>query len=236
MITRFSLLFLAVTVVLLFMSTYIFSQQQISNSGFEFWEEIRSDVSEPVKWNSIKNTDGGMSTNRLAPDVISRSEIAHSGKYSIMMVNKSALGIVANGIVTNGAIHGSTDKDKSYMYTDAKKTEFSTPFISRPDSLTGWYMYTPQGKDSAMVILLLHKGYITLPDHGTKGNWVGGVKLLLPATKKNKWTRFSVPVQYFQKGYPQYVIVILSAGNRKQAVKGSVAYFDDLKLIYNKGK
>jgi hypothetical protein len=222
--------------LILLRGNILLGQQQISNSGFEFWEEIRSGVNEPVKWNSIKNSDGSMA-KKLAPEVISRSEVAHSGKYSLKLVNKSTLGIVANGMITNGAIHGETNKDKSYVYTNAKSDEFSSKFISRPDSLIGWYIYTPQEKDSAMVVLLLHRDKVTLPDHGTKKNWVGGVKLMLGATKKDEWKRFSVPVQYFRKDMtPQYMLIVLSAGNRKNAVEGSEAYFDDMQLIYNKNK
>ena len=117
---------------------------------------------------------------KLAPDVIARSEIAHSGKYSLKLINKSTLGIVANGMVTNVAIHGEKNKDKSYVYTDSKSDEFSSKFISRPDSLVGWYIYTPQEKDSALVVLLLHRDKVILPDQGTKKNWVGGFKVLLP--------------------------------------------------------
>ena len=232
--SRYSVLIFFPVIFLLLGSTLLFAQQQINNAGFEGWEEIRSGVSEPVNWNSIKNTDGGTATNKLAPDVISRSETVHSGRGALKLVNKSTLGIIANGIITNGAIHGDMDKDKSYIYTDAGKTGFFTSFSSRPDSLTGWYKYTPQGNDSAMVILLLHKGNVTLPDHGTRQNWVGGVKLMLPATKSGTWTRFSAPVAYFKKDTPQYLLFALSAGNRKNAVAGSEALFDDLQLIYNK--
>jgi hypothetical protein len=229
-------LYISWLLMLLSPATLLFAQQQISNPGFEFWEEIRSGVNEPIKWNSIKNSDGSMA-KKLAPDVISRSEVAHSGKYSLKLVNKSTIGIVANGMITNGAIHGETNKDKSYVYTNAKSNEFSTPFVSLPDSIVGWYIYTPQEKDSAMVVILLHREKVTLPDHGTKQNWVGGVKLMLGATKKDEWKRFSVHVQYFRKDViPQYMLLVLSAGNRKNAVEGSEAYFDDLQLIYNKNK
>jgi hypothetical protein len=234
---KHSAFYITLLISILLRSNLIFAQQQISNSGFEFWEEIRSGVNEPIKWNSIKNMDGGMTTKKLAPDVISRSETSHSGKYALKLVNKSTLGIVANGIITNGAIHGNKNKDKSYIYTDARSNEFSTPFISRPDSLVGWYIYTPQEKDSAMVVVLLHRDKVTLPDYGSKQNWVGGVKLILPATKKSEWTRFSAPVVYFKKEWiPQYMLIFLSAGNRKQAVAGSEALFDDMQLIYNKNK
>lgn len=208
-------------------------QQQIPNAGFEDWQEIRSEVFEPTQWNSIKNTDGGKTTNRLAPEVTFKSSTVHSGNYAVRLLNKSTLGIVANGMLTNGAIHGEMDKSKSYVYSDTLKADFHTLFTSRPDSLTGWYMYTPAENDSAMVVILLHDGYVTLPDHGTKSKWVGGLKLMLPSSEDN-WKRFSVPFIYLKKTAPKYILIMLSAGNRQQAVVGSEAFFDDLKLIYNK--
>jgi hypothetical protein len=214
--------------------TVSYGQQQINNPGFEFWEEIRSEVEEPVNWNSIKNTDGSRATKRLAPEVAYRTEIAHSGKYGLKLVNKSTMGIVANGMLTNGAIHGDMDKSKSYVYSDTSKAGFSAPFSSRPDSVTGWYFYTPAENDSAMVVVLLHDGYITLPDHGTKSSWVGGVKLMLPSSGGNSWVRFSAPINYFKNSIPEYILIVFSAGNRQQAVEGSIVYFDDIQLIYNK--
>ena len=214
--------------------TYSYGQQQVDNSGFEDWEEIRSEVEEPVNWNSIKNTDGGKMTNRLAPEVYFKSETAHSGKYSLKLVNESTVGIIANGMVTNGAIHGEMDKSKSYVYTDTSQAGFSTTFMSRPDSVTGWYIYSPVENDSAMVVVLLHEGYITLPDHGTKSSWYGGVKVMLGSTGSNSWKRFSAPIQYFKEGNPKFILVVFSAGNRQNAIEGSTAFFDDIKLIYNK--
>jgi len=206
-------------------------QQQVPNPGFESWDEIRSGVLEPAGWNSLKSTEGPK--KRFAPDVCFRSEIAHSGKYALRLVNKTALGIVANGMLTNGAINGSSDKDKSYVYTDTGNKESFTAFTSKPDSIVGWYSYTPQSNDSAMVVLLLHTGAVTLPDKNTKQNWLGGVKLMLPATQKGAWVRFSAPLKYYSTAAPQYLLMVLSAGNRKKAVEGSEALFDDLQLIYN---
>jgi len=223
-----------ITAFILLMSRISYSQQQIPNPGFESWEEIRSDVFEPLNWNSIKNTDGGRATNRMAPEVLFRDNSAHSGKSSVKLVNKSTMGIVANGMLTNVAIHGNIDKDKSYVYSDTNDSRFSVPFSSRPDSIAGWYQYKPRENDSAMVVLLLHDNYITLPDHGTKSNWVGGVKLMLGATPGDSWKRFSAPLQYFKETAPAYLLLVLSAGNRKNAVEGSEAYFDDLELIYMK--
>ncbi len=214
-------------------SSLSLAQQQIPNSSFEDWQEIRSEVFEPTYWNSIKNTDGGKTTNRLAPEVTFKSSTVHSGNYAVRLVNEKTFGIIANGMITTGAIHGEMDKSKSYVYSDTLNADFSMPFTGRPDSLTGWYMYTPAENDSAMAVILLHDGYVTMPDHGTKSHWVGGVKLILPSTKGN-WKRFSAPFFYVKKTAPKYLLMVLSSGNRQQAVEGSEAFFDDLKLIYNK--
>lgn len=99
---------------------------------------------------------------------------------------------------------------------------------------TGWYKYKPEENDSAMVVVLLHDRYVTLPDKGTKSNWVAGVKLMLGATPGDEWVRFTAPLKYLKDKAPEYLLIVLSAGNRKNAVEGSVAYFDDLELIHNK--
>ncbi len=222
------------TVVVLSLTIHCsFGQQQIKNSGFEDWEEIRSDVMEPAGWNSIKNTDSDFKS-RMAPQVCFQGEKFHSGKSSLKLVNKSALGIVANGMLTTGAIHGEKNKTKSFVYTDVNKPGFYSMFTSRPDSVTGWYQYKPSGNDSAMVVVLLHDGYVTLPDKGTRSRWIGGVKIMLGATSENSWKRFSAPIIYFKKGNPKYILAVFSSGNRMNAVEGSVAYFDDIQLIYNK--
>jgi hypothetical protein len=223
---------LSILVIFLFINVLSNAQQQIPNPGFEQWEEIRADVFEPLSWNSIKNTDGGRATNRMAPEVIFRDRESHSGNNAIKMINESTMGIVANGLLTNGAIHGSIDKDKSFVYSDTTKNGYFTRFTGRPDSITGWYRYKPAENDSAMVVILLHDGYVSLPDHGTKSNWVGGVKLMLGTTPGESWVRFSFPFFYVKPSAPKYMLIVLSAGNRKKAVEGSVAYFDDLQLIY----
>ena len=226
-------LFVLVMLSILWRNPSLIAQQQLKNAGFESWEEIRSEVFEPVYWNSIKNTDGGRTTNRMAPEVIFRDRASHSGNNAVKLINESTMGIVANGMLTNVAIHGNIDKDKSYVYTDTTSNKFSTPFSSRPDSISGWYKYVPQENDSALVVVLLHDNYVTLPDNGTKSNWVGGVKLMLGATAGDNYVRFSAPLMYFKDTNPEYILVVLSAGNRQNAIEGSVAYFDDLQLIYN---
>ena len=81
-----------------------FSQTQIDNAGFENWENAGTTVDEPTEWSSIKTSDDA-TLNGFAPVVWGQSSDAHSGDYSLELINVSTFGVVANGTVTNGRVH-----------------------------------------------------------------------------------------------------------------------------------
>src|SRR5690606_28266933 len=78
-----------------------FTQQQFENGGFESWENTGSPTEEPTEWSSLKTSGGGQAG--VAPKVISKAP-GRTGGSSIRMENESALGITANGILTNGRV------------------------------------------------------------------------------------------------------------------------------------
>ena len=138
--------------------------QQLENSGFEQWENVGTGEEEPLSWSSTKTSDNS-SLNGLAPQVISRTTDAHTGTYAAKLINKNVpfVNIVANGIVTNGIIHTTTNPQDSYVYTDVNSSDHSQPFTSYPDSIVGWYKYVPQGNDVGNIQVLLHSSYGQLP-------------------------------------------------------------------------
>jgi hypothetical protein len=168
----------------------------------------------------------------MAPNVCFRSSIAHSGQYSIKLENKLTL-IVANGTATNGRIHPNLITSLAYMYTDTIDGHWNTPFTARPDSLTGWFLYTPQGGDSLEVYAILHRGFGKQPDETS--NWIARAYFRSSANTGDKWMRFSTPFIYYSDQTPEYVLAILNSGNGYNPVAGSIAYFDDLEMIYNSG-
>ena len=209
--------------------------QQLENSGFEQWENVGTGEEEPLSWSSTKTSDNS-SLNGLAPQVISRSTDAHTGTYAAKLVNKNVpfVNIVANGILTNGIIHTTTNPQDSYVYTDVNSSDHSQPFTSYPDSIVGWYKYAPQGNDVGNIQVLLHGSYGQLPvDASTSIIALAEFDF----SANSNWTRFSTPFIYYPTiNNPSYILCNISAGDSTQAVANSELKIDDLELIYNTTK
>ena len=209
--------------------------QQLENSGFEQWENVGTGEEEPLSWSSTKTSDNS-SLNGLAPQVISRSTDAHTGTYAAKLVNKNVpfVNIVANGILTNGIVHTTTNPQDSYVYTDVNSSDHSQPFTSLPDSIVGWYKYTPQGNDVGNIQVLLHGSYGQLPvDASTSIIALAEFDF----SANSNWTRFSTPFIYYPTiNNPAYILCNISAGDSTQAVANSELKIDDLELIYNATK
>lgn len=224
-------LILSIATIISILSTF---GQQLENSGFETWENVGSPTEEPTDWSSIKTSDVS-SLNSLAPQVENRSTDAHSGSYSVYLENKSAgFGIIANGIVTNGRIHADTDPSQGYVFTNSSDGQWNTPFTGRPDSLVGWYKYTPSSTDHGKAEIVLHTGTSAqLPENGTASSFVGAARFDMPNATISSWTRFSVPFHYFNASTPDYALMVLTSGDSTLAKNGSKAWFDDLEMVYN---
>ena len=209
--------------------------QQLENSGFEQWENVGTGEEEPLSWSSTKTSDNS-SLNGLAPQVISRSTDAHTGTYAAKLVNKNVpfVNIVANGILTNGIVHTTTNPQDSYVYTDVNSSDHSQPFTSFPDSIVCWYKYAPQGNDVGNIQVLLHGSYGQLPvDASTSIIALAEFDF----SANSNWTRFSTPFIYYPTiNNPSYILCNISAGDSTQAVANSELKIDDLELIYNTTK
>ena len=213
-------------------SVSAYSQQQPQNTGFENWETISGlSTQEPVDWSSIKTSDGGGIINGLAPYVWDKSTDAHTGTYSVKLFNVTAPigGIIVSGIVTNGRIHAELSGN-GWAYTDTGNEQWRTALTQKPDSVVIWAKYTPVSGDVAQVKALLHTGSAKIPD-AAQTNWISLAEINISNTVST-WTRFSAPFNYFNNTTPQYILFVVSSAGTSAHV-GSIAYFDDLELIYN---
>lgn len=209
------------------------AQQQFENPGFETWEGTSGPYIEPMDWSSIKTSDNS-NLNSSAPQVVDRSTDAHTGSYSLYLENKSVFGIVANGIVSNGRIHAEINPDNGYVFTNSSDAQWNTAFTSRPDSLVGWYKYTPSGADHGKADIILHTGTsFSFPGDENGPKQVGRARFDMPNSTISTWTRFAVPFRYVASSTPTYILAVLTSGDSTQAVNGSKAWFDDLYLVYN---
>ncbi|MBG16495.1 MAG: hypothetical protein CL853_09105 [Crocinitomicaceae bacterium] len=207
------------------------AQDQIDNAGFENWENAGTSVDEPTDWSSIKTSDDPTLAG-FAPVVWGQSTDAHSGSYSLEMTNVSVFGVVANGIVTNGRVHADFDPNLGYVFTDQSDNTWNQSFSDKPDSLVGWYKYSPNGGDKAKVEAVLHTSNGQIPENGTLSNWVAGARADF-TTGVSSWTRFSAPFNYYNNSTPEYILLVLTSGDSTVAVDGSQLLLDDLELIYS---
>lgn len=219
-------LFLATTFI--FGSSY--AQQQLLNPGFETWENEGTATMEPTHWSSLKTADALAS---LAPEVLSR-DAGRNGGYSAVLEVKSAFGIAANGLLTNGRVHADMNPENGYVYTDASQPEWNTPFTQRPDSLVGWFKYEPKSGDKGKIEVILHQGTVgKLPiDATTQANMVGHLRYDI-TTPSTQWIRFSAPFNYTSSANPDYILVTIACGDSTVSKAGTKLWIDDLELIYN---
>ncbi len=235
-----TLLFLLVVTTTLLLPAGLFAQAQLENAGFEKWDTLAYDednnilIVEPVKWSSLKTADN---LSDVAPDVCRLSEDAHSGDYSVHLVNMSSFGTVANGILTCGRVHAEIDKEKAYTFTDPDNWQWHMRLSGRPDSIAGWYKYTSADGDFGTFNFSLHTGYFRKPARAEDSlNLVGSAYFETPASSVTGWTRFCVPVQYFKEDVaPEFILTTISSGNNYNAKEGSELWVDDLEMIYNEG-
>lgn len=219
------------TLLLLFtVSTLSVFAQYVQNPSYETWE-VENGKSEPENWSSIQTALPSTLAN-FAPQVMTQSSDAHSGTSSIKLENVSVFNIVANGVITNGRIFADLDPEKGYMYTDINDSRWNTPISNQPDSIVGWFKYSPVGLDVGSVTAIVHTDTLRFPDPDS-ANFVGAARFDLPNSTISTWTRFSVPFTYFNSNIPEYVFIVLNSGDSTQAIEGSIAYFDDVDLIYN---
>lgn len=202
--------------------------QQLENTSFEVWENVGTPTIEPLNWSSLKTADALAST---APTVVSR-EVGRDGTgYCVRLETKSVLGIAANGILTNGRVHADFNPANGYVYTDMTNAAWHADFHFRPDSLVGWYKYSPQVDDKGKFEVVLHINDGRLPGM-VSGNVVGSAKFEA-MTPTATWKRFSVPFYYATAGVPFYALAVATAGDSTISHDGSVIWFDDVELIYN---
>ena len=224
-------IYLMIQVFLLF--PLAFYGQQFENPGFENWEDAGTVKDEPVDWNTIKTCDDPYIA-MAAPVTFDISTDAHTGNYALKLFNVEVFGISATGAICNGRFHAEFDLSKTYSYTDSSDARWHTPFTGRPDSLTGWFKYFPQGNDAAQFKAILHVDSCKLPENGTLPNWVGMAVYKTPSGQTfDTWTRFSVPFEYYDSRTPQFILCVMNSGDSTTSVPDSYLLIDDLELKYS---
>lgn len=191
-------------------------QNAIPNPSFDNWTNKGSYSDPNGGWGTIADISGGVVVN--CTKATAAADI-HSGAAAVILTTKNIpFQGEAPGIVVTGTINQST------MGVDG-----GIAFNLSPDSIVGWYKYSPVGTDTASVDVRL-------------SYWNGSSRVQVAQARFEKttavssYTRFSVPFVYSVTTHaPDTMVIVMmsSSGGATSANTNSTAYYDDLDLIYN---
>ena len=222
------------------------AQTTITNGGFENWGNtgvgIAGPTGEPTTWYSNKS---GSTIASVGPQTCFKdSTDQHSGLYCVKLITGNYIGTAVNGVVTTAVVNApSFTKSDGYVGTvnyTSSSDDRRMPFTGRPDSLVGWYKYTPGGAgEQGKVRCILHTGDYYDPETPTTyhpnptANRIADDTFLTPTTTVATWTRFSVPFTYVSSANPTYIMInATSSANQTTTITGSTLWLDDLAVVY----
>ncbi len=224
-------------------TTFAFSQQQITNSGFEDWEVVATPDMEPLNWNSFLTADGdfsGFANNQITRET--DVQPGSSGTYSAHIFSVEIFTVVANGNLTVGRINmGAIDPGSANNYNSSiiADGEFSEALTDTPDSLVFWVKYTPvNGATLGKVATILHDDYEYRDGpqvHAGSTPHTVATATETIATTNGQWVRKSVPFDYVGPASTNTFILITFTTS---SVAGGgddndQMWIDDVELIYN---
>ena len=188
--------------------------QALPNNGFEAWTPNASPAYDtPNSWSTLNPTTvtfGGVITCFKA----TAAGDFHNGTAALKLVTKTVATQVVNGIATTGTIDVLTQKINGGI-----------AYTGRPDSLVGFYKYTPVNTDNGFIQMILTGA-------GGDTDTVGIATFKTPATTVAAYTRFSAKFTYKStNAVAKALCIISSSASATVHFDGSILFVDDLDLI-----
>ncbi len=218
-----------------------FYAQQIGNSGFENWDNLGSNQEEPTNWSSFKTATGSFAA--FGSKQVERSSTVRSGAtgtYSARIWSKSALGIMANGVLTTGRMNmGSSNLSSpdNYNYTVLNDAAFSEALTLAPDSIVFWARYTAGASEKAGMHAVIHDQFsVQDPINAASDPYVVADANFQFSPTNNNWVRFSVPFTYtVNTGLaPKFILLTFTTNHIPGGGSANdEVLIDDVELIYN---
>lgn len=198
-------------------------QNAIPNPGFEDWEEggsIFNGYEEPVGWGTPNPTSASFGFQTATR--VTSPELVHSGNAALRLKTHhvNVLNLYAQGAAVTGNVN-------IEVVPFSVQVTGGVSFVLRPDTLAGWYMYFPQGSDTAQVGMLLSRWNNETGQRDTVGT------ALLPITEpEGTYSRFAIPFEYMLDVQPDTMMIGAICSSFFEPEEGSMMYIDDLELIY----
>lgn len=205
------------TLILFFSFTLLKAQTNPAtpNANFESWTYNSADggYNDPNGWNCLNPYTAGPPLGVVTCLKDSTTKI--SGKYSMLLVTMTAFSQLIPGTATTGTIN-----------PIQQTIDGGIPYQLRPDSMIGWYQYTPVSGDNGDI-----EFYVFGVNHN---DTIGQAFFKTPTQTVSSWIRFSLPVIYSSPSTPDTALwIITSSDNQVSGHPGSQLIIDSLGLVFN---
>ena len=200
-------------IIFLSITSGVKAQNATPNAGFENWNAVGNRF-DPADWNNLNPSTAIIGVLTCAR---ASGADANSGNYAIKLTTKliPAFNIIANGIASTGTL----------ITTPSYGVSGGIAYTGRPDSITGWYKYTPAGTDQGFVELQLLGA--------TNTDTIGYVRFETPNATVSTYTRFAAAVNYLSTATPSNSIWILSSSKGVGPIVNSQIFIDDIAMVFN---
>ncbi len=231
------------------------AQYQLTNSGFEEWEDVTygsTTGQEPKNWSSFLDGSGDLQSAAAAVQLAKSSDVREGsdGSSSAMIwCRKVLLSILAQGNLTTGCVNmgefSATNAKGNYNYTNKKRDDQSMKFTGLPDELHVWLkVQIGNASNTAKVNAVLHtNGYYQDPEENDiTATVVAKAEDKTIAGTDGEWKEFVIPFAYTEgvSERPAYALVSFATcstpggGTAYDSSKGTgdVMYIDDISMVY----
>ena len=174
------------------------TSQPLPGGSFNTW--MPDTLFAPVSWAVGQSGQNG--------NGVLRSPLHYSGNYSIELTSQASGG--------GGGGPVSTAQITTGVFSPNSGTVGGLPYTLTTDTLTGYYMYTPAGTDTAGIQVNLYH----------TGSMVGGNGYYFFAAPS--WTYFSIP--FSASSTPDTMRIDVKSGSFFATVPGSVLHLDYMQL------
>ncbi len=194
--------------------------QNIPNAGFETWTSTGFPAYQvPTGWGNLNGSTwlGGIGV--LTCERASGAD-ARTGSAAIKLTSKSVVGLGdAPGITVTGTINTSTQAlEGGFVYNQ------------RPNTLEGWYKYTPATGDFFTVEVLIWRW-----DSQTNQREIIAEGAYTQSTATSTFSRFLMPLTYSSSATPDSARIFMISTDSDNIKLGSSLIVDDLQFLFCTG-
>lgn len=194
---------LSITSIALVSVFTVTAQTTIPNGNFEAWSGNNA-----TSWNNLNGVAPGSCTKATAGADI------HGGTAAIILKTLTVFTNTAPGTASTGTIN-----------LLQQTITGGTAFTGRPDSLTGWYKYTPVGNDAGNIVAIL---LTADPARDTVG-----LATFFPTGTVGTYTYFKSAFEYRLPDAPAQAVFVLASSGATGGQVNTMMYIDDLGVVYN---